>query len=249
MTQELDERIYESMIYPAVNRAQFWSDSLEGHRTHETFRIQGWPMEREVGFTCSCGGTEVTWRLSLTSLRSMVPETRDAFQRLYSSQMRKDGLRNRREARAADKRAKALLGRHLTRSQRETLRAGFFDLIGQDGQTYRVESGSCQNVWRLDAERVKSTQFCLVAKGICIPNFDLMLIHKLMLELDMDGFMRVANTRELGCREWRRPDGSVHGIAAEHQDTPVVTRDDVENIEQWAAARLAGNQETEDGQA
>lgn len=245
---ELDDRLYESMIHPAINRAQFWSDALEEHRVHATFRTQGWAFERAVGFTCSCSGQERTWKLSLVSLRDMVPEARDAFMRLYNAQIRRDGVRRRKDEQKAQKRAKALLGRHLTREQRETLRAGFFDLIGQDGQTYRVEKGSCQNVWRLDCDGQKSTQFCVVPDGVHIPNFDLMLIHKLMLELDIAGFMKVANRREPGDGEWRRPDGTVHGVQVE-PEAPRVTRADVENVERWTVGRLAGTEARDaDGQ-
>lgn len=211
---------------------QAWGDSLEEHRRHASFHTEGWPMTREVGFTCSCTGEEMTWRISIPSLREQLPEARASFQRMYSEESRRCAARDARQMGKAQKRARALLHRHLTREQRWTLRVGYFDVVGQDGRTYRVENGSCQNVWALEDGR-KGTNYCIVAAGTRIPTYDMMLAQKVMLECDLAHFMSVARRRDGAGGQWENPDGS-----PAHAAPLTVSRQDVEGVAEWTARRI-----------
>jgi hypothetical protein len=127
----------------------------------------------------------------------------------------------------AEKRAKRLLFKFLTREQKWTLRAGYFDVIGQDGKTYRIKVGSCQNVWLLE-DGVETKNYCIVAKNEWIPVSDLMLAQKLFLQHNIQAFFATANVRELR--------GRGYGVGP----VPPVTREDAMNIQGWVQARLAG---------
>lgn len=98
-----------------------------------------------------------------------------------------------RLAKKADKRAEMLLLKYLTPEQAaEYHRSKFFHTIGQDGAVFRIEKASCRSVVRVmggrDVER-----YCLVPQGMHIPDPDLMLVCKLLLESSQDLFMSTAN--------------------------------------------------------
>lgn len=180
-----------------------WGTALEAHRRHQGFHTEGWVFERQMGFTCRCDGREQTWKIPLSSLKECPQEVRDTFTRLYAADRRRDGIRNAREERKAQKRAKALLHKYLSKEQRWSLRArGFFDVTGQDGLPYRVKDGTCQNVFLLE-DGEETTAYCAIPVNERIPTNDLMLAHKVMLESDIQVFMKVARRREKGSLEWQ----------------------------------------------
>lgn len=100
----------------------------------------------------------------------------------------------RKERKAARKRARALLEGNLTSRQHKQFRKkGHFDVWGSKGNCYRIASEFPYNV-RLagDAKRSK-IYFCLEAEDPELPEEDVLLAQKLLLEADEGEFLRVAN--------------------------------------------------------
>jgi hypothetical protein len=97
---------------------------------------------------------------------------------------------------AARTRAHALLLSHLTPAQRQTFEANKWFVVegGRSKTRYRIRSHACAgNIELLDGEQV-THRLC----GHCdhtIPLGDQLLAQKLMLELDEDEFLKLANRR------------------------------------------------------
>lgn len=97
---------------------------------------------------------------------------------------------------AARARALALLRSHLTPAQRQTFATNKWFVVegGRSKAKYRIRSHACAgNIEILDGERV-THRLC----GHCdssIPLGDQLLAQKLMLELDEDEFLKLANRR------------------------------------------------------
>jgi hypothetical protein len=108
--------------------------------------------------------------------------------------------KKRRDQRKADAKAKALLHRHLTKEQRWELRATkSVTTIGQDGRTYQITEGSCNNVFLL-VDGVPKHRLCAVARlerFEQLPVYDLMLAQKLFIENDIATYLSVANAENL----------------------------------------------------
>lgn len=115
-------------------------------------------------------------------------EQRPLFSRIESRATRQDRFR-------AERKAKALLFRYLTREQKWELRAhNRVTVVGQDAQTYRIVAKYGMNVERLDAAGERVETLCVVPKNRePLPVFDLVLAHKILLQNQIDEFMRVAN--------------------------------------------------------
>ena len=97
----------------------------------------------------------------------------------------------------AEKRAKELLVAHLDDEQREELENHYrFHLVGADGQRYRLHFSTHGNVRRLNEEGKEVESLCIQPPGV--PTGDAVLAQKLMLETDVQGFRRIANSRRIG---------------------------------------------------
>lgn len=204
-----------------------WSQALEEHRRHAQFRTQGWAYEREVGFSCGCWGYDQEWRIDLTRLRDMVPEVRDRYLRVRAHDLRKGTKKLRREDRLASVKARALLHSQLTREQRWELRATrAFTVLGRDGHTYLITEGSSSNV-RLIEQGSPTKSFCVVAKGLSLPVYDLMLAQKLLLETAPEDFHKIAVVRDLRLQE--------HQVD-EHYD---IANEDLDDPTDWVQERMA----------
>ncbi len=222
-----------------------WNEALEAHRHCRSFHTEGWAAERAVGFTCSCGGHEQTWSLPLTDFAHQLDEYREMFLGMRRIEL---GLNNRGESTAkritkqADQRAKALLHRHLTKEQRADLRASRgFNLVGQNGKTYRVEEGSCRNVFLMIAGE-KRVLYCVVPAAERIPVYDLMLAQKVMLESDIKHFFKIA-AQEIVPRktkaELRRQRRARRRTSDDAWGDVPITAEDAHNPQRWADERLA----------
>jgi len=171
--------------------------ALHEHRGHRSFRTQDWAYSREMGFSCDCCGEEAEWRIDIGTLRMMLPHAREAFMRLRRHHSNAGNAKAKREARLANAKAKALLHSNLTREQRWDLRATrSFTITGKDGRTYRITEGSSTNVELLE-NGAPIMRFCVVAKGVRLPVYDLMLAQKLMLESNPEGFWKIAVVHDL----------------------------------------------------
>lgn len=193
----VNEMIHASLREPRRRQMSHWANSLERHRRHAEFRTEGWAYSREVGFTCGCGGHDEEWRISLTTLRDMVPVVRDQYLRIRHQHMSHGVKKVRRAERKADMKAKALLHSQLTKEQRWQLRAEkAFTIVGRDGRTYLITEGATSNVRLIEnGEEVRS--FCVVAKDLRLPVYDLMLAQKLLLETAPEDFHKLAVVRDL----------------------------------------------------
>lgn len=198
MTGVLDnEALLASLREPRRNRLRFFYSALHEHRGHPEFRTQDWVYSREVGFTCSCSGTEQEWRIDIGTLREMIPEARATFNRMRSHFSGIGRKKDKRKARRAQRKAKALLHSCLTKEQRWDLRATkSFEVIGQDGHAYQVTEGSCNNVRRIEPSGSIRWSLCLVTTEHRLPIYDLMLTQKLLLEADIELFLKTAHAQD-----------------------------------------------------
>lgn len=223
-----------------------WADRLRAHRGHASFRLQQWPFSLEYGFTCECSGQEEEWRIHIGGLREMLPEARDALQRLYRHPPGSRG--NRKVGRKAAIKAKALLHRHLTKPQRWELRgAKAFTVLGQDGSTYLVTEGTASNV-KLLVDGKPRYSLCVVFKGHSpLPMYDLMLAQKVLLELDIRFFLRTAKVVNMETKAYFDNGLFLLGGGTEPKTEPAhnpnfgiedIGREDIENPEPWVRARL-----------
>lgn len=124
------------------------------------------------------------------------------------------GLIRRREAHyaveeksrnAARKKARTLLRKNLTRKEwQEFSKEKTFHVTGSDGRTYRISHQIGSNV-TLVVGGQDVARYCLVPKGNgWIPEPDMMLAVKLMLETNARSFLRRANMTDLRPNRLRR---------------------------------------------
>ncbi len=92
----------------------------------------------------------------------------------------------------ADKKAEALLLRHLSEEQRKTWRESrYFELIAKGGR-YRLYKGWAGNVARIGADNRETDRYC-IHPALMVPEADNLLAQKLMLEMEEERFLKVAN--------------------------------------------------------
>jgi hypothetical protein len=96
------------------------------------------------------------------------------------------------------KRARALLIECLTPSQREELAEhDRFHTRGADGHQYLIKRGFGHNVYRLDPDGTPVAEYCIIISDWSIPDYDLMLAQKLLLDTAPGEFEAVSNIRLL----------------------------------------------------
>lgn len=242
-----DEALLEAMVWPRRIRMNVWANELRAHRGHASFRLQQWPFTLEYGFTCECSGQEHEWRVGISGLKAMLPEAREALQRLYQHPPGSRG--NRKLGRKAALKAKALLHRHLSKPQRWELRATkAFTVVGQDGRPYLVTEGTANNV-KLLVDGKPRYSLCVVFKDHApLPLYDLMLAQKTLLELDIRFFLRTARCMNLETHayfdnglfllgEGEPPQPPQLG-PRERAPFEMIEREDIDNPEGWVRARL-----------
>jgi len=92
----------------------------------------------------------------------------------------------------ADKKAEALLLRHLTPEQRaKYTEARYFELRTKSG-LYRLYKGWAGNVARIGPDGQESDRFCIHPER-AVPEADNLLSQKFMLEFEEDRFLKIAN--------------------------------------------------------
>lgn len=95
-------------------------------------------------------------------------------------------------------RARRLLRALLTAPQRASLDScGWFEVRGSRGGRYRIEQGSTANVLELDAAG-RPRYRCCAHPGIHIPDEDIMLAQKLLIETDEPLWSRTVNRQDAG---------------------------------------------------
>jgi hypothetical protein len=180
-----------------------------------------------IGFSCPCGGHEREWQVPLTDLRHYDRSMVDAMELLRHADeegnwearrevdtmdMTRMGLevsqlvqrrsremeREDRKRDRARKKARVLLRQNVSRKQwQEFLKKKLFHVTGSDGRLYRVSHQIGSNV-TLIVEGADVARYCLVPKGASwIPEPDMMLAVKLMLETNARAFLRKANMLDL----------------------------------------------------
>lgn len=189
MAETLDEKL--EIAIKAANRYKIvaFLDLLAEHKKHPTFRTNGWVFERDIGFVC-CGHE---FRTPITSLCEALPEARKAFMDLYNRQVRNAHIKQERAMRKAEKKAKDLLFRYLTREQKWSFRADHsFEVVGQDGLTYRIVCGELGGsvVWQ------GKKHYCFHPKDVELPRSDLMLAQKLYIETRTVDFLAEAHVND-----------------------------------------------------
>lgn len=160
-------------------------------------------------------GNSITWHTWITSgtatslTQPLVWRTwiasRDAVERVYFVPETRR-VRTAAEIEAADRaatawaadraaaieRARTLLLRHLSASQRDQFnRDGYFIVAGRAAR-YRVRVGRTANVDVIDRSGRATHRLCAHPAEL-VPDFDTMLAQKLALETDEAAFVRIAN--------------------------------------------------------
>lgn len=69
-------------------------------------------------------------------------------------------------------------------------------VYGKSGKEYRITYAGAMNVYMRPSKSEYERTLCVVAKGPHIPIPDQMLMQKLMIEMNEDEFLRLANYRD-----------------------------------------------------
>lgn len=122
--------------------------------------------------------------------------------------------KQRQERAQAKRRAKKLLGDHLTeRQQRQLKKKGYFEVCVQ-GRTFRIHNNAYhQNIVEVDKKGKKLREFCAHTSQVC-PNEDHHLAQKLMIECALEDFEKIANVWDL--QKSGRPIISRSGVPLVH---------------------------------
>lgn len=116
----------------------------------------------------------------------------EADQRRRQEEWRRQQRQLELERVAARRRAAELLLSQLDDEQRTAYEARHrFRLVGADGKLYEIARGRQHNVWELDASGRPRTEFCITHPDL--PDDDIVLAQKLLLETDPARFRRIAN--------------------------------------------------------
>ncbi len=236
LEREIEGRLEIAIRVAAQHRMSAFNASLETHRRHESFGIRDWALTREMGFVCCCTGEEREYRISLRTLREILPEARQAFLAFRNQNRRFDffprnSKKRRLERARATKKSRALLHRFLTKQQRIELRGlQSFKVRGADDLAYKITEGG---VYLVDGEKVIAG-FCVVQKGHeYLPIYDLMLAHKLLLETSPAKFWALANIRDLDPPPNLSPQNYRNGW-----DVLPIPQADLDDPGPWIAQRL-----------
>jgi hypothetical protein len=182
-----DTRLSEALRIPVKIRLANWARALHEHRDHSEFLLADSPRTLEKGFSCSCTGELVIWRIDIRALRERIPEARELLALLPIPRV----PQLEKPCSKAQKRARALLFRFLTKSQKADLRAsGAFNVKASDGFTYRIQK-------QLSILRQEDgASFCIHPRwDLKVPFYDTMLAQKVLLESDLETFLATANKR------------------------------------------------------
>jgi len=131
-----------------------------------------------------------TWR----SLQVRKQQSHEQHERFKRSQARSLGLLL---SQLDESQAKELNERHR------------FTMLGRDGQRYLITYRQHGNVWLLGADGKPVTNYCIVNDDV--PIYDQMLGQKLLLENDLEAFLRIANATPVGPTTSSDPDPNAVG--------------------------------------
>lgn len=109
----------------------------------------------------------------------------------------RDTVRAHRERVAAQRRARRLLLSCLSqRQQKEYRETQAFTVVGSRGQRYLIKKGRQHNVFRIGERGQSELEFCITLDA-SLPDEDVMLAQKLLLEVDEEEFFRRSNVWRL----------------------------------------------------
>jgi hypothetical protein len=189
----LDDKLTAAIRVAKHHHLSYFAHALKKHRRHESFQMRDWVHTRELGFACECSGVVQEWRINIMTVKEMIPEAREAFMRFRSHMKRRGDKARKRSMSQADRKARALLHRFLTREQRQTMRGcESFTMTDKDGRTYEVSKSGTQML----VDGVPRYNLCVVSRDVLLPTYDLMLAHKVFLECDPRTFLRMAHVRD-----------------------------------------------------
>lgn len=152
----------------------------------------GWPLE---------GAEPVSLMVQSCDVGALLDDVHPLVQNawLAKASTNKESYNEGHAARfKALERSRTLLTECLSPSQREELAADDqFHMRGADGHTYIIKRGFGHNVYRLDADGHPVAEYCIIISDWSIPDYDLMLAQKLLLETNPHEFEAVSNIRIL----------------------------------------------------
>lgn len=198
---------------------QYWTTATQTASTNSIATMAEnyiWPLWNDA--TSSGATTTIwdsvwdSWSVNVKQPKSfkpkkLTPEQIEKARKAQEEQDRKAQERREREAKErkererlaelARERAMALLLEMLHRSQVKELRnRGSFITMSNKGTLYEVAFGRQHNVFELDNKQRRIAEYCITNGGPeWIPDADVMLAQKLMIETDEDSLRRIANIR------------------------------------------------------
>jgi len=130
------------------------------------------------------------------AIRGIVPDRMQAgvvARAVYNERM----ARHEQARKEASDRAFKLLNGFLTTHQKKELQEKeHFHVVGQDGETYRIDVQKHQNVYLMKGNR-RAIRYCAIMKDVRIPMYDMLLAQKLLIETDIQRFKEIANAKDL----------------------------------------------------
>lgn len=181
---------------------------LMNHMHHRGFQPTDCDYTRTIGWKCNCGeeGDDVDvptewynevgrWQKGAWGRYQAIRYAQaqrfgnEAARRMWSDFAPKKPTPEQEEA---EKKARELLFRFLSKKQREQLESlGYFEQMGGDGNLYRLWHGEHRSIELVEDKEVVST-LCIHPK-IIVPASDTLLAQKLLVQGDIDRLYKTAN--------------------------------------------------------
>lgn len=146
-------------------------------------------------------GSWINWADSSITIQTVEnpPETEEqrARREERAEQWRQQQVERTEQRRIASERAMELLLEVLDAEQKAELEAeDRFHVVSSNGGLYEVRRGRQHNVFELDEQRRRRREFCITYPAD-IPDADILVSQKLMLEAHEEELHRIANIRQI----------------------------------------------------
>lgn len=170
-----------------------------------------------TGYTSTSTAIWTAWNTNYTDMvvaaQALRRATSRAERELRVPYQPDRGTLRMQEIETAKTRAEGLLREHLSERQREDLAAkGYFDVCAVDFRAgtrryYRIKRGRAQNVFLLDGPHGREVKRLCCHPHEQVPDADTMLAQKLMLEMNEELFLKLANITDLATGRFTRGQG------------------------------------------
>lgn len=200
-------------------QANVWWDFFCDHKGHPGIDLVSSPLSLTLQLKCSCS-PDMSVEIKVRDFKGLPRLQRLRFSKFFEALAQRGRKARRKQEHKARQKAKALLHRYLTKEQRWQLRASHaFRVQGADNHVYEIREKEHGNVYRVSEDGF-DYNFCLVADNVSVPVYDLMLTQKLLLEKDIEGFLKQANKTLIQPKGVRRSGVHLENIVEDILDNP-----------------------------